>query len=352
MAHYKERLTKDLDDWIEAGLIAKERRQAILDTVPDARRLDAGTALAWVGTILLGVAVIAFIAANWNEMPRLARFAIVLALFLGACAGAAWAQRQGRRLLSNALLTFASLAFAAAIGLTGQIFNIAGDPRAALYLAGGAAAALALAGGSTGAAMTSLILFALGDLQDLRWFGQRYFDMPAMVVAAPLGALLAMRWRSAPLAHVAALGAIYAFAWIAYRIEPAGGPAIFLSVWLALLGAGARLMRVRGHDFASVFYGWFVWGALAFYSVAGSFDSLPVIAHRVVWLAIAGGAIALGRYDRHALVTAAGVVSLIGAVTTILVDLGLDLMTAAVVFFLCALTALVVSFVLRRKAKA
>jgi hypothetical protein len=79
---------------------------------------------------------------------------------------------------------------------------------------------------------------------------------------------------------------------------------------------------------------------------------LAVIAHRVAWLAIAGGVIALGRYDRHALVTAAGVVSLIGAVTTILVDLGLDLMTAAMVFFVCALTALVVSFVLRRKAKA
>ena len=44
MAGYKERLTGDLDRWIGAGLVDGAKRDAILDTVPDTRRLDAATA--------------------------------------------------------------------------------------------------------------------------------------------------------------------------------------------------------------------------------------------------------------------------------------------------------------------
>ncbi len=281
----------------------------------------------------------------------------MLAVFLGACAGAAWAAHHGRKLVSNALLTFAALGFAAAIGLTGQIFDITGDPRTALYMSGAAAAALALAGGSTGAAAASIILLGLGDAYAFPWDiwdVASELALPATAIAAPIGALLAVRWRSAPLAHVSALGVIYAAAWLVRPFGPfelVDRSALLVGAALALLAAGARFLRSRELDLAPVFYGWFAWGALAYYALEGAAD-LDSVAHRVVWLVIAGGVIALGRYDRHALVTAAGVASLIGAVTWILVDLGLDLMTAAIVFFFCALAALFVSFVLHRKAKA
>jgi uncharacterized membrane protein len=352
MASYKHRLTKDLDAWIAAGLIGGDRRQAILDTVPDPRRLDATVALAWVGALLLGIAMITFVAANWDEMARLVRFVIVLAVFLGACAGAAWAEARGRRLACNALLTFASLAFAAAIGLTGQIFDIAGEPRTAFYLSGAAAAALGLAGRSPGAAAASIILFAAGDAQEFPWwFGAQDVDIPLAAIAAPLGALLAVRWRSAPLAQVSALGVLYAMAWVLHPFDSLDRPALLVSAALALLAVGARFLRERGRELASVFYGWFAWGALAYFAIAGGADP-DTILHRASWLAASGGVIALGQYDRHGLVTAAGIVSLIGAVTVILVDLGLDLMSAAAVFFFCALAALVASFALSRKAQA
>ena len=57
---------------------------------------------------------------------------------------------------------------------------------------------------------------------------------------------------------------------------------------------------------------------------------------------------ALGRIDRHPFVTAVGVLGLIGAVSALLMDLGLDLMTAAGVFLLCAVAALVAGLLLRR----
>jgi hypothetical protein len=197
--------------------------------------------------------------------------------------------------------------------------------------------------------MASLILFALGDMHDFAVFGDNT-PLPWTVVTAPIGAALALRWRSAPLAHVAALGLIFAFAWVADRIDPTGGPWLFLSVWLALLAAVARHLRAQGREFASAFYGWFAWAALLFFAISVP-DHEP-LAHRATWITASAGAIALGRFDRHALVTAAGVVSLIAAIAALLMDLGLDLLSAAAVFFACALVASIVGLLLRRKAKA
>jgi uncharacterized membrane protein len=359
MAGYKQRVRQDLDRWIEAGLVPAERRDAILATIPDARRLDAATALAWVGGLLLGIAVIAFVAANWEITPKLARFAILLAAFLGLATAGAWAAQRERPILSNIALMIAALVFAASIGLTGQIFDIAGDPRSAAYGAGVAALALALAGRSTGAATVGLVFIAIGDIVERRWFEGAEADAPWMLVAAPLGALLALRWGSAPLAHVSALAIIYCFGWFAGRTEADAAVFLFLSIGLGALAAGARWLYTQERAFAGVFYGWFAAGALLFFAIAGYLpwfggeeSQTANVAHRVVWLAASGGLLALGRFDRHALITAVGVLSIMGAILALLVDLGLDLLAAAGVFLLCAVAALVAGLALRRKESA
>lgn len=356
MAAYKDRVTQDLDRWVAAGLVNADKRAAILASIPDTRRLDAATALAWVGGLLLGIAVISFVAANWEGMAKLVRFAILLATFLGLAGAGAWASHKERPILSNILLMIASLVFAASIGLTGQIFDIAGDPRAASYGAGLAGLALALAGRSTGAAIVGLVFIAFGDFTDREWFSGLDSDAPWMLVAAPLGAFLALRWSSAPLAHVSALAILYCFGWFSARMHEDAGVFLFLSIGLAAMAAGARWLMARERAFASVFFGWFAWGALVFFAIAGYLpwfggkDSENAgIAHRLVWLAASGGLIALGRFDRHALVTAIGVLSLIGAVCALLTDLGLDLLASAGVFLVCAVAALVAGFMLRRK---
>jgi hypothetical protein len=62
--------------------------------------------------------------------------------------------------------------------------------------------------------------------------------------------------------------------------------------------------------------------------------------------------VALGRLDRHMLATAIGVLSLIAAISALLADLGLDLMAAAGVFFLCAIAAAIGGLMLRSKKDA
>ncbi len=356
MAAYKDRVKQDLERWIAGGLVSADNRGAILETIPDARRLDAATTLAYVGALLLGIAVIAFISANWDITPKLVRFTILIAAFLGFAGLGAWASRRERPILSNIALMLAALVFAASIGLTGQIFDIAGDPKAASYGAGLAGFALALAGRSTGAATVGLAFIALGDFADRQWFSGLDSDAPWMLVFAPLGAFLALRWGSAPLAHASALAIIYCFGWFAARAEADAGVFLFLSIGLGAMAAGARWLYTQDRDFAGVFYGWFAAGAITFFAIAGYLpwfgeegSQNAGIAHRLVWLVASGALLALGRFDRHALVTAIGVLSLIVAIFALLGDLGLDLLAAAGVFLVCALVAMIAGLALRRK---
>jgi hypothetical protein len=158
------------------------------------------------------------------------------------------------------------------------------------------------------------------------------------------------------LAHVSALAIIYCFGWFAGRTEADAGVFLFLAIALGAIAAGARWLYVQERAFAGVFYGWFAAGALLFFAIAGYLpwfgdegSQTANIAHRIVWLAASGGLLALGRFDRHGMVTAIGVLSIIAAIVALLVDLGLDLLAAAGVFLVCAVAALVAGLALRRK---
>lgn len=347
MAGYKARLAKDLDGWIGAGLVTAENRAPILASVEDERRLDTASVLAAIGALLLGAAAIAFVAANWGAIPRLPRFALILTLFLAVVGAAAWTGNTGRRpLATNMLLAVAACVYAAAIGLTGQIFDIVGDPQRALRSAGLAAGLLTIAGRSSAAGVVALALLGLGefagdfDRESPRW----------LIFAAPVGLALAWFWNSKPLAHAASLALIVGLvSAISVFDDWSTGALLAASAVLAGLAALGRQLGARRT--AAISFLWFVWGALMFFAFAGmgSLNGGELVVHRLAWLVVGGGVITLGLHDRLGMVTAAGVVAMIGAVWTILFDLGLGLMTAAGLFAGCAVIALVAGFFLRRR---
>jgi hypothetical protein len=305
-----------------------------------------------VGGVLAGVAVIAFVAANWDALPRLAKFALVLGLYGASAGGAAWLSRAGRPMAANGLLTFAAVAFAAAIGLTGQIFDIAGDERTALYAAGVAAAALALAGRASGPAIAALWSIGAGDFSAVRDFNaSQGVDIAGLFLAAPLAAALAVRWKSTPLAHAAALGLIAAALWLSLKLHASAEALIGFSLAVGALAAGGRWLRERGEPLGGVFYAWLTWGAVAFYVGGGidTHDGAFKIAHRIGWLVLGGALVALGRRDRMGSVTAAGVLGLMIGISVVMYDLGLGLMTASAVFFGAAIAAGLAGLALRRR---
>jgi uncharacterized membrane protein len=350
MAGYKARLQKDLDGWIAAGLVAAESREPILASVAEERRLDTASVLAVIGALLLGAAAIAFVAANWGAIPRLPRFGLILGLFLAVAGAATWTSRDGRRpLATNILLAVAALIYAAAIGLTGQIFDIVGDPQRALRSAGLAAALLTIAGRSSAAGVVALALLGMGEFTgDFDRNGSRW-----LIFAAPVGMALAWLWNSKPLAHASSVALIVGLV-AAISVYDRWGTGALLSASAVLAGLAALARYLGERRIALIFFLWFVWGALILLGFAG-LDELKgggLIAHRLAWLIVAGGVITLGLHDRQGTVTSAGVVAMIAAVCTILFDLGLGLMTAAGLFAACALIALSAGAVARRRAKA
>jgi len=405
VAGYKDRLTRDLDAWIASDLVPASSRSAILSTIADPKRADAATALAYVGVALLGLAMIAFVAANWNGIPRIGRYGLVSLTFLAAALGAAWATSRGAVNTANALLTFAALVFAADIGLTGQIFDLSGDPQTALYGAAAAAALIGLAGRSTGAILVALVLASLGDLESTTWTN------PGVVAAGALAVVgLAFWWRSAALAHGAGVALILGAAEALTRVDAPHHPPLWMFTLgaagaFALLAGMARAMRT---PLTRIFYGWLVLGALVFLAW-NSFDSgvwpqvgnLGLIAASIAvillgrrdryfalqlvgWLAFWFGAcvigfeigvdehfkdawrfgdrllcvagasamIGLGRHDRSGWLVGLGVLAMLGTVSMIFADFGLSLMAAAGVFAVSAVIALVVGLALRRRAPA
>ena len=348
MAGYRDRLEADLEGWIAAGLVDPAHRDAILAGVGEPRRLDAATALAFVGLALLGLAVVAFVASNWDGLPRAPRFALILAAFAAAVGGAAWAAAGEREAARNGLLTLAAFIFAAAVGLTGQVFDIAGDPRASLYGAGLGAGVLALAGRSTGAAATALVLIGAGDLSDEVGTGWTWL-LPAS--AAALG--LAWRWGSAVLAQAASIALLVAAGRLALASEAAEQVALAISLAFLLLAAGARWAAQREEGVvAATAYGWAVWGALGFFAASGSSEVMGGAPHRLALLALSSAAVALGRHDRHGMITAGGVLGFLGAVSAMLFDLGLGLMSAAGLFLACSVLELGAGWALRGRRAA
>ena len=352
MASYKEQLDRDLDRWVASGLVPAENRAAILSSVPGGARMDAATALAWVGGVLAGVALIAFVAANWDALPRLAKFALVLGLYGGSAGAGAWFSRAGRPNAANGLLTFAAFALASAIGLTGQIFDITGDERTALYAAGVGAAALALAGRSSGAAIAAVWFVAAADFVAVKLFSQTEgLDVAGLFLAAPAAAALAARWKSGPLAQAAALGVVAAAVWLGMKLHAPPAGLIGLAVALGVLAAGGRWLRERGEAVGGPFYGWLAYGAVGFYVGAGIDLHQPyTIAHRIGWLLIGGALVALGRRDRTGSITGLGVLSLMIGISVVMYDMGLGLMTASAVFLGAAIVAAVAGLMLRRRA--
>jgi uncharacterized membrane protein len=411
VASYKDRLTGDLDAWIAKGLVPASSRTAILDSVGETRRPDAANALGYIGAALLGLALIAFVAANWGAIPRIGRYGLITALFAAGAAGGAWAAATDRKVLANLLLLFAALVFAADIGLSGQIFDLTGDPQTALYSGAVAAALLALAGRSSAAAAVALVFVTLGDGMPTLW--SHPFGIAVGAVAATA---LAFVWRSPVLAHAAGIGLIiggFEVIWRLFGPDPLFLAPVLVHHWPAFLGAAgvfvvaALAARMKGGDPAQIVHGWLVLGALAFLMAAGT-DShgLWKVVHRVAitlaaigviaigrrergaalqvigWLGfwvsvmivgfdiepsskaafglrmadrmlgIAGSVamIVFGRIDRNRWVTALGALFMATAISATLIDLGLSLGAAAGVFALVAAGALGLAIVLRRGA--
>ena len=142
---YRARLARDLEGWIAAGWVESTHRQAILgDIATRPGRWNAAGALAILGAALLAMSALSFVAANWDAMPRLVRFATIIVALWASLLGAGRAFDRQAPVIGHALALLGAALFGAAIMLTAQTFNMTSFRNTAILIWAAAAGGIAL----------------------------------------------------------------------------------------------------------------------------------------------------------------------------------------------------------------
>lgn len=172
---FGKRLAQELPRWQEEGWVSAESGQAILaDLDTRHQKLAWASSLALTGALLLGVGVITWFAAHWNEISKLMKLVLIfLALSASHVAHGLCQARAALPKLAQGMAFLSVLFFGAAIMLIGQIYHIdAHFPDGiALWATGGLLTAWLL--GSQPAMVTSIALAAL-------WTWTEQFEYRAM----------------------------------------------------------------------------------------------------------------------------------------------------------------------------
>lgn len=169
-SRYAKRLQKDLDRWIGSGLVAAENRDAILADIGDGPRgWSASGALAILGAVLLALAAISFIAANWTDLGNGIRLILIFGTLWACFLLSGWAFSRNRPAIGHAMALLGAALFGVAIVLVAQIFNISSWRYTVLGI------------GSVGAVVTALLLpsrpvLILASLLGAAWIGFETFN--------------------------------------------------------------------------------------------------------------------------------------------------------------------------------
>lgn len=162
---YRKRLDADLTRWVGEGLLSAASAGAIRRQVAAEGGFRLPALLGLFGGLLIASSVAAFVAANWEEIPRLVKLAMILAAVIAALGIAARLEGKGSPAGGDAAATCGVLVFGAGIALIGQMYHLPADwPAGALLVAIGAlAVALFLrSNGALAIAFVALCAWSLG----------------------------------------------------------------------------------------------------------------------------------------------------------------------------------------------
>jgi uncharacterized membrane protein len=223
---YRRHLEADLVKWVAGGVISGDAAQSIRKArfgEEAASRLPA--IFAMLGALMLAASVSAFVAANWQEIPRLVRLVGILAVIAGCFFPALLLDRRGMPNGADAVVTFATLCFGAGVALVGQMYHLPADwPAGAMLIALGGLVAAALTGknGPLVIAFVAMTSWSWGRFDAWQW---REIHWSFLLLFVP-GFLLALGRENRLVAHTAILALS---GWLATLLVPRTGNVIFPS---------------------------------------------------------------------------------------------------------------------------
>jgi uncharacterized membrane protein len=134
---YHKRLQQDLPQWVAAGWVSEDGKNAILRHVESQKGgIGLYGVLAILGATLLGFAAMSFVASNWQAMSKLLRLSLLMAGMWGAYIAAAILFARDLKLFGHAAVLTGVGIFGASIMLVAQMYHMEGNPPDAVLLWG------------------------------------------------------------------------------------------------------------------------------------------------------------------------------------------------------------------------
>lgn len=121
---------KLIDKWVKEGTITKAQAKKMLADVSQGKKEASSNkmivAASTIGSILLGIGAILFIASNWEKMPDIGKtIVLVLSTFAAYYVGYLFRyQKQNLPKVGAALMFLGALLFGATVILVSQIYNL------------------------------------------------------------------------------------------------------------------------------------------------------------------------------------------------------------------------------------
>jgi uncharacterized membrane protein len=181
---FRRQLRQEAEQWRQEGMIDATQWQQLaeryqFDRLDIAARDRFILVVIGLGSVLLGLSVITFVAANWQAIPREAKLLLLMSVFVTVNAAGfyLWQQPIDRwqHRIGHGLLILGALILGANLALTGQMFHISGSTTDLLIIWG-----LAVLGMAYGLRLTSLGVLAIGLTGLGYWIGTGgWWDNPA-----------------------------------------------------------------------------------------------------------------------------------------------------------------------------
>lgn len=213
MATYPTRVKRDIARWCEAGLVDQATADALSFDIErnSGSGISLGAVLTMMAAALLAAAVLIFIAANWQDIPRLVRVGMLLALIFTGYVGGAFLKRSGHEAAGEASWLVAAAGFGASMALIAQIYHLSGDEVQAVFV-WGTGVAFAAAVLRSGPLTVGAVLLAGAWMVMVPVYSYRVWSDPPLfwlVIACVL--YLLSFWTRSPLARHLILLSFYLF---------------------------------------------------------------------------------------------------------------------------------------------
>ncbi len=130
---FRRQLKKEVEQWQQEGFISEEFYQQIADRYEFQNLTTSSqvfsTILYCLGGILIGLAVITFVAANWQALDRIQKVLLLMTwlITINTLGFHLWQRTNNYRRLGQGLLLIGGMSLGAVISLIAQTFNLSGE---------------------------------------------------------------------------------------------------------------------------------------------------------------------------------------------------------------------------------